>query len=289
MRIMPGPKAIRMLAERRAFIADGKEVISTPLLLPSFSSKGFPNVQHILATTQRVIDGEILVSAYDLSYQHLEGPFDFAEAVFLDSGGYEASKAMELSEISGADYSPSEWCFERFERAISSWTSSRPTVMVSYDHPKERVSLKEQVDRADRTIPKTANTFREILLKPEKDSEHLVNTAAIAEMAHELSRFDAIGVTEKEIGDTVLSRMNNIATLRRALNSSRQAHKPIHVFGSLDTVSTPLYFVAGADVFDGLTWLRFAYHDGLTIYRQNFAALRFGLDLGRGLLRTRHS
>ena len=35
---------------------------------------------------QEVIDGEILVSAYDLHHKTLTGPFDFAEAIFIDSG-----------------------------------------------------------------------------------------------------------------------------------------------------------------------------------------------------------
>jgi hypothetical protein len=41
---------------------------------------------------------------------------------------------------------------------------------------------------------------------------------------------------------------------------------PIHIFGSLDSVSTPLYFFAGADIFDGLSWARFVYHNDETLY-----------------------
>ena len=52
---------------------------------------------------------------------------------------------------------------------------------------------------------------------------------------------------------------------------------PIHVFGSLDTVTTPMYFLAGADIFDGLTWLRFAFHGGYTVYKHNYGALKFGV------------
>ncbi len=49
--------------------------------------------------------------------------------------------------------------------------------------------------------------------------------------------------------------MQNIAKLRKALDKAG-LNIPLHVFGSLDTVTTPLYFLAGADIFDGLTWLR---------------------------------
>jgi hypothetical protein len=64
--------------------------------------------------------------------------------------------------------------------------------------------------------------------------------------------------------------------LRRALDKAG-LEIPIHVFGSLDTVTTPLYFLAGADIFDGLTWLRFAFHDGLTVYKQNYGAIKLGV------------
>jgi len=42
----------------------------------------------------------------------------------------------------------------------------------------------------------------------------------------------------------------------------------------LDTFSTPLSFLSGAEIFDGLTWLRFGYHEGQTVYRQNYGAMR---------------
>lgn len=31
--------------------------------------------------------------------------------------------------------------------------------------------------------------------------------------------------------------------------------------------------MSGADIFDGLTWLRYAYHQGHTVYRQSYGAL----------------
>jgi hypothetical protein len=71
--------------------------------------------------------------------------------------------------------------------------------------------------------------------------------------------------------------MQNIARIRMALDKAK-LDIPIHVFGSLDTVTTPMYFLAGADIFDGLTWLRFAYQDGQTIYKQNFGATKFAVS-----------
>ncbi|AEG02838.1 hypothetical protein [Methylomonas methanica] len=265
-----------MLAKRRGFYRDGKEIIRTPLLLPSFSSKGFGNIQNILKTTEEVIDGEILVSAYDIYHRNLEGPFDFAEAIFLDSGGYEAGVEEELASIPKHDHIPQPWNIEAYTEVVSKWQSSRPTVIISFDHPEARIDTSTQINRASETLHKDESIFSEILLKPEKESDWLVNVESVVKNIRRLEIFDSIGITEKEIGITQQERMTNIAIIRTALNNAGLGDKPIHVFGSLDTISTPLYFVAGADIFDGLTWLRFAYYNGMTIYKQNFATLQFG-------------
>jgi hypothetical protein len=93
-----------------------------------------------------------------------------------------------------------------------------------------------------------------------------------------LLAFDIIGVTEKELGPSVLDRVVALARLRQALDD-RGVDRPIHLFGSLDTLYTPLYFFAGAEIFDGLTWLRYAYHKGATLYADALALLESNLTL----------
>lgn len=273
-----------MLAARRGFGREGALAIATPLLVPSFSSKGFPDLQAILAATERVIDSAILVSAYDYHHRHLSGDVDFAEAIILDSGGYESGTDLDLSEVAGAPHVPLSWTRTQHAETVTGWNSSRPTIIVSYDHHLDRVSLATQIERARADIPSGGLLFSELLLKPEAVGSAYLDIARIVAVATELVTFDAVGVTEKEIGDTVLARMVNIAKLRMALNKAGGEGTPIHVFGSLDTISTPLYQIAGADVFDGLTWLRYAFDEGLTIYRQNYAAQKLGLDLSPDLL-----
>src|SRR5207244_643611 len=41
-----------------------------------------------------------------------------------------------------------------------------------------------------------------------------------------------------------------------------------------DPLLSPLYFLAGAELFDGLSWLRYAYLDGLSVYGESLAAVR---------------
>jgi len=269
-----------MLARRRTIRIDGAEVERTPLLVPSFSSKGFPDVAKVVATTSEVIDGPALVSAYDLWHKKVEPPFDFATLLFLDSGGYEAGKDVELSDVGDRDHKPLPWSKEQHEAMLAAWAPAVPSVLISYDHPLERVPVGDQIERARLLVPGRTGVGREILLKPETRDQRFLQMDSLLLPQHiqALGDFDVVGVTEKEIGNSLLARMRNIAELRRAIDGVGLERIPIHVFGSLDTVSTPLYFLAGADIFDGLTWLRYAFHQGLTLYRHNYAALDLGLD-----------
>ena len=265
-----------MLAKRRALKLHGVEVERTPLLVPSFSSKGFPDVHKIIESCSELIEGVTLVSAYDLHYGKVQPPFDFPSLIFLDSGGYEASKDAELSDLGDRDHHPKDWTQEMHEGVLAKWQPSVPSVLISYDHPKARIGFAEQIERARTMAPGRTDVLRELLLKPEKESQTLLHVDDLLRHVYRLADFDIIGVTEKEIGNSLVDRMKNIAKLRRALNVAG-IDIPIHVFGSLDTISTPMYFLAGADIFDGLTWLRFAFHEGLTIYKHNFGALQLGV------------
>jgi hypothetical protein len=159
-------------------------------------------------------------------------------------------------------------------------------VLISFDSPKERLPLDDQIQRAKNMAPGRTGFMREILLKPETTGQIRLHMKDIVPRIHALAEFDIIGVTEKEVGNSIVDRMKNIAILRKALTKAG-LETPIHVFGSLDTITTPLYFLAGADIFDGLTWLRYAYHDGNTIYKQNFGALKFGPSMNADLVNLR--
>jgi hypothetical protein len=103
----------------------------------------------------------------------------------------------------------------------------------------------------------------------------------------QLRGFAIVGLTEKELGDSVFIAMTNIARLRTHLDAAGLTI-PIHIFGSLDALTTILYFLAGAEIFDGLTWLRFGYHEGQTIYSQNYGVLQDSEGLRRGTDERHH-
>ena len=273
------PNSLRFAKKRLLNLAVNSEQFRTPLLVPSYSSKGFPEVGHILELTQQFVDSQILVSAYDLHYGHIseETDLNFPPLLIVDSGGYEASqdRAMQDPErVSVVDYQPVEWSEALHNGIVESWDVLPPTIFVSYDHPSKRIPLDEQIANALKFGSGNGQINRELLLKPSTTTSHYLKVEEICANARKFAPFVAIGVTEDEIGKNLLERMLNIGKIRQALTSA-SLETPIHVFGSLDTITTLLYFVMGADVFDGLTWLRYGYYDGATVYKQNLAALKF--------------
>eukprot|EP01013_Petalomonas_cantuscygni_P045241 TRINITY_DN9830_c0_g1_i1.p1 TRINITY_DN9830_c0_g1~~TRINITY_DN9830_c0_g1_i1.p1 ORF type:complete len:341 (+),score=23.39 TRINITY_DN9830_c0_g1_i1:529-1551(+) len=274
--VMSGPQGSCRFAKRRVIDFADRGQFRTPMLVPSYSSKGFPKVADIIAVTGPYIESQILVSAYDVHHGFVPTELNFPPMVFLDSGGYESAVDHDLSEQFlhiDSVYEPLDWTEADYEAVVSIWPVDPPTVFVSYDHPHERLSVADQIARALRLGGRSRLIKRELLLKPSTPQAQYLKMDNITAHVSNMSPFAAIGVTEKEIGKTLLERMVNIGKLRRAMEQAK-LDLPIHVFGSLDTTSTLLYFVMGADIFDGLTWLRYAYHEGRTVYRQEFAALK---------------
>ena len=60
VRFLSRPAGTRMLAKRRALKLNRREVERTPLLIPSFSSKGFPDIDDIIKYSSELIDGVTL-------------------------------------------------------------------------------------------------------------------------------------------------------------------------------------------------------------------------------------
>jgi hypothetical protein len=264
------------LAEKREVKFGKKITISTPMLVPSFSSR-VPEIEKPFRASEQFIDGPILISAYDVKHGLLSPPYDFGSAIFLDSGGYETSRITDLSDVGDQAPTSPAWPEEDHATLVAGWSPKVPSAVISYDHPGKRHSLEEQIRRAKNMKLSREDIVREILLKPETTDQNFIQLDTVLESIRDLAGFGIIGITEKEVGNSVLERMVHIAKLRLALNKVG-LNTPIHVFGSLDTVTTLFYFVAGADIFDGLTWLRYAFKEGRTLYRQDFGISDLGIS-----------
>jgi hypothetical protein len=266
-------------------------------LVPSFSSKGFKvssegrsEIETILASSANFLTETYLISAYDVGHKHLPAPRDLPfkpELLFLDSGGYEVSGDRDLSCVQESPPGKKAWTCQDLKAVLDDWPPEIATVLVSYDHPKERKPFVEQVAAA-RELFKGRPHLWAMLIKPQSAREETLNESLAEAMARadELGSFDLVGVTEKEIGRSPLERMEKIARLRRAMDEAG-LKAPIHVFGALDPLSACLYFLAGAEVFDGLTWIRYAYEDGRCVYASNNGAMKFGLHVRENEVKSR--
>jgi len=78
----------------------GKSVVQTPILLPSFSSKGLApgSLRAVMQFAEGLISEEALVSAYDLHHAEINLP-TFPSMLFIDSGGYEVSDQLDFSDV----------------------------------------------------------------------------------------------------------------------------------------------------------------------------------------------
>jgi hypothetical protein len=83
--------------------------LQTPVLVPSFSSKGFSKnskgiseIGNVLKTTAEFLTDSFLISAYDVKHRHVPPPERLPcrpEIIFLDSGGYEISGEGDFSAV----------------------------------------------------------------------------------------------------------------------------------------------------------------------------------------------
>ena len=278
---------------------DSGLTLKTPLLIPSFSSRGFPrsdpigksDIGRTLETAGEFLTEVLLISAYDLYHGDLPQPADLPcrpELIFVDSGGYEVSDDDDYSAVVDARARPQPWATKKLESVYDGWPDEIPAVFVSYDHPRCRQPLAGQVADARRLFRTHRGHLTLLLLKPEKAGQETLDRTIRAAVAdpEQLGFFDIIGVAEKELGRTMLGRMAEIAKLRMAMTNAGVT-APVHVFGALDPLTVLLYFISGAEIFDGLTWLRYAYRDGMCIYRHNFGASTYGLNATDDQVRLR--
>ena len=274
------------LARRSTVLHPSGLKVQTPLLIPSFSTKGFrvckerSEICDALEITSEWLTDSMLISAYDLGHGLIPRPADLSgtpEFIVVDSGGYEKRIEHDLSTAVHWPHLPLEWNARKHTEELDRWPERFAACFVSYDEPGLARSVEEQVQAATELFECYPGQLHTFLLKPTTNEQKYLTTAISDVLAapHLLRGFQFVGVTESELGPSMLQRMFEVARLRRAMDAAGLA-TPIHVFGALDPLTSCLLFLSGAEVFDGLTWLRYAYHEGMCVYRSNYGALAVG-------------
>jgi hypothetical protein len=275
-----------MLARRsRLTLPDGTG-LGTPLLIPSISSRGFgfdrgkSKVGESLEYAETFLKDAVLISAYDIAHGHLPKlaglrkfpsrlPYSAPRVLFIDSGTYESRADLDIAEGRVVSHGAKPWSRSAHAKCIEEKVDKRlPVIVVNYD---DYGDIDRQVAHGASFFAKHPTFLHDFLIKPAKAGEYIDSDSVLA-IVNALAGFHLIGFTEKELGPTLLERMVTIAKVREGLDAANNS-APIHVFGSLDPVLTPLYFVAGAEVFDGLAWLYLANRDGVWLYGDQRAAL----------------
>ena len=278
-----------MLARSRQFTLRNNTELSSPLLIPSLSSGALglipfqdsagkaPEMTPCSIVHSRSlissVEESLLISAYDIKHRLLDD-WDAFKAGFqdsryaqprvlvIDSGWYEKKGSPPGSPFAIDVGEPLTWEEEDFVSVIDDLDEDICPVVVSWDHigPYD-----EQIQRGQNFFGTRGHLASILLLKPPPRSRFHNFDKLSGEEIRNLRVFDIIAVTERELGDSVLDRLVNIAKMRNLLDEGRVTH-PIHILGGLDPLLTPLYFAAGAEVFDSLGWLRYAYREGVAMH-----------------------
>lgn len=246
----------------------------TPLIVPSFSSKGIRDVGVLHSYLKEFLTDASLVSAYDLHYGFIKREEIYeTEIVFIDSGGYERNYEHDLSNIYSADYLPKKWNMELYQQEIPAIPPIAQMVLVNFDMEKP-LPLEEQVQIAKKNFQRNVEFASDFLCKPVSKDHSFIDVDSLCRNVHLLNEFCILGLTEKELGSSILDRCNSIYRIRLALEQAKM-DIPIHIFGCIDPLNILIYFLCGADIFDGLSWLRFAF-DGYTPVNFNSCTITSG-------------
>jgi hypothetical protein len=266
----------------------------TPLLIPSLSTRNVGQLENrdsgemesLASLALNALPGQLteslLVSAFDLHNGRLVDAerllggaantrLHEPQVLMVDSGQYEVQQRAGFDDAAGGS---EDWSAERMLEVYRRLPQELPAALVNFDEDGLRYG--EQIARARAAFAELPEHATVMLLKPEH-AKGFIEPAKISAVAEELKWFSVVAVAEKELGNKLGERLTTLATLRRTLDGLGVA-APLHVFGGLDPLLTPLYVMCGAEMFDGVGWLRYAYIDDAAHYQESRAVLELDLD-----------
>lgn len=169
-----------MLARSTTLVHPAGTTITTPLLIPSFSSRGFGSgprganeVDKLVDVSKEQLTDSVLISAYDLYHKHLKKPRRaIANITFVDSGGYETSDYQDLSAFFTQETRSHAWSAKKLAQIYDGWPDYVPAVFVSYD---QRGAVARQARRALALLRGYPQHLHAFLVKPRTQSDRFVS------------------------------------------------------------------------------------------------------------------
>lgn len=245
--------------EQRSFNGE-----NLPLFVYSYSSRGFRDVIERLEHSLPYVPSYLL-SLYDYEYILPSGLIlaEDSRIRIWDSGGYETT----ICPTCRSTASPKKWDENTYIQTANRIPWNGLDVLVSYDVPHESRCIQQQIERALHLYTKVEGTYdRDILIHVPDNTDPYALTETLKPYTNE---FQILGLTEKEIAPTWAHGVYFINRLRSALSAlEMERYIPIHVFGCFDLKTVIRFALAGADIFDGLTWLRHLFLNRETLYRR---------------------
>lgn len=252
----------------------------SPLLVPSFSSKGnlficqgdryISDNYSLLKALDLRVSQSYLISAYDYYYGFLpDDPAELpdTEYLFVDSGGYETSMGFEANEQNKYNYHVCPWDSEKMQSVYSDLYQApnlinSKLIFTTFDLYQGFSTQLNSAIELRRLYPNAIISF---LVKPHQCLSLSKILKEFSSKTDSLKNISILGFTEKELGYTVVERLTNLSRIRLLLNKLNWEGS-IHLFGGLEPNLIRLYYFAGADIFDGLSWQRFRFRDGTNLF-----------------------
>jgi|GEM_PF-3420035 len=258
---------VRLIKKRKEKIRDMKDV---PKVVFSFSSKYTTNVNSLLERYFPLLipSCPILLSLFDIHHFYsqtiVNDVLKESREIILDSGNYEANENT-------TDYYWDDSIYIRVSKSLVELLESYSTnfYLVNYDTRNE---LSNQIENSIELFSKIGDNFgRILLLHPDKERWNENNLERmVKELKNYEYEFDVLGLSQSEIGEDFFDSIRNVFRLRTLLNDYFEDYVPVHIFGCIDSRSVIFYTFAGADVFDGLNWLRYYYNRDSTYHWTEF-------------------
>ena len=198
-----------------------------------------------------------LVSAYDLvernnkDYKKLKSELKKYKAaggfVLIDSGNYERSRLNDES------WQPAD-LEEALKDITYDWAFCFDALKPHNNHDKAVNQVVSAVKRDQKFS--SAPVFPIVHAQQTKKGEYILDNLPnlIVDIATQLQP-TIIAIPERELGDGIVKRVKTVQEIRSALGKL-PFYQPIHLLGTGNPLTIPLFVAAGADTFDGLEWCR---------------------------------
>jgi len=226
------------------------KTLKTPFFFPSISSvqTNF-DVYDYFALLKKTAYPAFLISAYDI-YNHekkeqlieeVSAQSQNSSFVLMDSGHYEAywrnDKKWSFNKLKTVlDHIDIDLCF-----SFDVYFDGRNT---SSKHIKETIKYAAMTAGAQKsglTVPIIHSIPKEFPTVVKKVVEGI--------------NPEIIGITERELGSSMLERAANLKKIRKELNKAKR-DIPIHLLGTGNPISLLVYSLCGANLFDALEWCK---------------------------------